>query len=745
MASLFSFRGEVEWDSRRGDVIFTYIPGYQLVASDIERNLVDSLSDGKISPDWLVYVAPIKEKEQLSKMLESPLLSERFENLKRCQWVGLALFEKTGIFSEVLWVKCNDPTFGKPNPDIILTSVRNAGLGCLASRDGVITQAPPGAYFRNPSQSPRSYFIRAALLCRNSVEASFIAFTLLPLVAKARELYCSAPNIIWVDTVSIAYIAYALSELGGRLEAFASPPEIRSYSSYKGLADTTPNSGEYPLFIISASTSGKMAKDLESCSGGRIKLDTVGTILGVFDAEFPQLLYSIPESQRGRKVESVDTLREILVSGEDFLFNPGEPIAVVLKRLQLPKNFSESFEKIQGAGLIHYFKRFSGYKAPKAFLIDGSALAVEPAFREWLVRKAIGTLPASVRRIVYQDDEGSKQMAQLVRDAIAPFRGEYAPEVLSIEDIEQRSPEPDETVAVMAAVAGSGMALMRITKALRRYQPNGSRFFLIGAVLARSYAQLEHFKSNLRLADKNLTFAIETWCEYAPAASAIHEYKKREMDFLINISESMEDHNLADFAKTRLEALQAEGVVHKGVPKGEPFISLSGRADAFNLSKGFALWKDFDDAKCHIDVLFTVTCWLQNARECPALPNSERLDGGGFQQAIIAPDCFLRFTDPVIQASILRCAHDSELDYRSSVMASARAAEIISKFIRLREESVVEFLMALALNRMRLRQQDHIRVIEEAKQLALTCKCLLIQPLISKYENDFEFFSCKPE
>jgi hypothetical protein len=461
----------------------------------------------------------------------------------------------------------------------------------------------------------------------------------------------------------------------------------------------------------------------------------VSTILGVFDAEFPQLLYSIPETQRGRDIGSVDTLREILVSGEDFLFNPGEPIAVVLKRLQLPKTFAESFAKIQGTGLIHYFRRFSGSKAPKAFLIDGGALAAEPAFKEWLTRKAIGTLPASVRRIVYQDDEGSKQMAQIVRDAIAPFHGDNGPEVVSVEDIEQRSPQPNETVAVMAAVAGSGMALMRITKALRRYQPDGSRFFLIGAVLARSYAQLDHFKSNLRLADKNLTYAIETWCEYAPAASAVHEYKKRETDFLVKAVGTLEDQSVVDFARGRLDTLQAEGVVHRGASKSDPFISLSGRDEAFNIGKGFALWKDFENANCPIDVLFTVACWLQNARECRALPNAERLDGGGFQQAIVAPDCFLRFTDPVIQAAILRCAHDSELDYRSSVTARARAAEIISKFIRLREESVVEFLMALALSRMRLREQDRKRIIEEAKQL-VPSECPLVGPLLARYEND---------
>lgn len=733
MARLFSFRGEIEWDGQRGDAAFTYVPGFDIVASDLERDMVNLLNDGVISPDWFVYVTPVTEHESVLGLLKSELLSERFGNLKRCKGVALALFDNTGTFSEIVWIKSTDGGFVPPGLDQILFSVRSAGLAFLTEREGVITQAPPGAYFRNPSQCPRSYFIRATLLCRNGAEASFVAFGLLPLVAKAKTIYGKCPNIIWVDTISIAYIAYALSELGKRLCGFSSYPDIRSFSSYKGLRNTSPNIGDYPIFLISASTSGSMAKDLVSHSQNRIKPETISTILGAFDAPFPQLLYAIPESQRGRNIESVDTLREILVSGEDFLFNPGEPIAVVLKRLQLPKGFSKSFQKIQGKGLVHYFKRFSASKQPKAFFIEGSALAADDEFKHWLVSKARGALPATVRRIVYQNDEGSRLMAQIVQDAIAPFHRDNAPEILSIESIEEREAQSDETVAIVAAVVGSGMELMRIAKALRRYQPEGSRFFLIGAVLARSYMQLEQFKSNLRLANETLTYAVETWCEYAPAANAVHEYKSREADLFGAIAHVPEETLLGNFAVERLEILGSQGVVYKDAPKGEPFISLSHADSAFDVGKGFALWKEFKNNRCPIDVLFTVACWLQNARECRSLPNTERLDGGGFQQAIIAPDCFLRFTDSIIQASILRCAHDSELDYRSSLTVSARAAEIVSKFIRLHEESATEFLMALVLKRMRLRKSDKDRIVREAKIFSSIEHPLVVE-LAKRYE-----------
>jgi hypothetical protein len=148
-----------------------------------------------------------------------------------------------------------------------------------------------------------------------------------------------------------------------------------------------------------------------------------------------------------------------------------------------------------------------------------------------------------------------------------------------------------------------------------------------------------------------------------------------------------------------------------------PFLSLSVAEAAFDVGKGFALWSPkFTNKRCPADVLFTVACWLQYARESAALPPQDRLDDGGFQQTVIAPDSFLRFTDPVIQASILRAARDGELDYRAATAVSARAGEILSKFISLKEDSVLEFLMALAFHRMKLCDPDIHRIVDVATQ-----------------------------
>jgi hypothetical protein len=723
VARPFTFRGEVNSKSRRVEAVFVYVPICKINSSDIERALTSAIADGGVSPDLLVFVTPETQRTEVKNSLCSEILQERFNNLKRCQGIVLAVFDGSGEFCSTDWLK-KACSFEEPESKSILRDTRNAGFSYLSTRDGVVTQAPPGAYFSNPPQGRRSYFIRAALMCRSSVEASFISFALLPLVVEAKKIYADVPNIIWVDTVSIAYIGYALADLAENLKIFAIKPEIRSFSSYGGLARTSPSSGEYPIFIVSASSSGGLANQLVAESGNRIDERTISTIIGTFDGEYPRLLYSLPLERRGPPLESVDTLREIRVSGEDFLFNPGDPKAIELKRAQLPDGFADSFRRIQGKGLIHHFKCFSANKLPKAFLLDGNALVNDCQFQEWVRKKSEGSLPASVKRIIYQPDEASKRMAQFVQNAIAPFYGNNPPVTTSVDELERLSPSHDENVAVIAAVAGTGMELMRITRALRTYQPNGSRIFLTGAIIARSYSQLAQFTSNLRLSRDGLTYAIHTWSEYAPATDAIRQYLERETEFLKRVIESNDisqpiDESAISFARQRLEMIEAQGIIHEGVPPTQPFVGLSGKNDAaFDIGDGFALWKGgVTNNRCPIDILFTVACWLQNAREQKSLPHEDRLDGGGFQQTVIAPDCFTRFTDAVIQAAILRCARDSELDYRASPALSARATDIVAKLIRLKEESVFEFLLSLALRRMRLKEKDLARVINAAQDL----------------------------
>jgi dimeric dUTPase (all-alpha-NTP-PPase superfamily) len=714
MNSAYVFYAEVRSNSATLEAVVIFTSA-QVSSSVIDSALTEALQSGRITPDLVLFIAPETHTCTLVKALEEPTLAERFNRLRRAKGVVVCGFTGEGTVPDPRWIR--PPT---ANLDLaqIVTNAREAGLRHLAARDGVVTLAPPGAYFRNPSQAPRSYFIRAGLMCRNSVESAFVAYSLLPVVKNATAFYNAAPNIIWVDTVGIAHIAYALSALGERLHAFENAPEVRSFSSYGGHKDIAPGTDDRPIVLISASTSGALAREVVAFNKG-VPATAVTTILGSFDCAYPELICLLSADQYGPVIQSTATLREIQVAGEDFLFRPGEPLAVELRRTQLPRDFRRDFRRLQGKRLIHCFKRVSADRRPKPLIFDANSLVNDDDFQLWLKAKAIGSLPSSIARLVYQQDEPSRRMAELVRDALAPFLQDRTPEITSVEELEQLPPQPTATVAVIAAVAGSGMELMRATKALRTYQPQGARHFIIGVLFARTYAQLTQLQSNLSMSADPLTYAVTKWCEFAASPDALSQFRQREMNWLRDCAVSIRNDDAAadleKFARDRLTKISAEGLIRRDHDNiDDQFVSLSDTPSALDLSDGFALWEGTYRPRCLSDVLFTVACWLQNARENKLLKPTERLDEGGFQQSVIAPDCFLRFTDPVLQCALLRVARDSELDYRSSLPLSARASEILRKFFSLKEEASVEFVMALAFGRMRLRTEDLEQVSDAA-------------------------------
>lgn len=723
MDKFIRFWGTLRLRGKIFESIFFYIDDTPAPHS-LDQSITLATRENRIGPDFLLFIVNETKKVTLLAALTDEILSERFQLLHRCKFIAVLSFNKDSELA-IHWIIGNEPYDSSDLLEIFRFARSNCFKFLCDSRHGVVTTAPPGTYFSNPSGRKQSYFLRAGPLCRNSTEASFIAFCLLPLVAKARRVYNNSPNLIWVDTVGIAYLAYALAKLGKDLNAFDTYPEVRSFSSYSGYKALSPKSGEYPIFLISASTSGNLAALIEKENFGKIDPNVISTILGSYPCEFPQLIFPLPDNLKSPSLSAHETLREIKVSGEDFLFKPGAPIAVDLKKPQLPKDFPEKFRLIQGKELIHCFKKVDGMRSAKAFCIDSDRLIDIDEFRQWTAEQARGRLPASVKRIVYQNDPASRQMALIVQETLLSFS--ISTEISSIPEVESMTPQINETVAVVAGVVGSGMELMRATKALRIYQPNGSRYFILGILLGRTYRQLQQLKSNLGKTEGGRTFSVQSWCEFSPTNEALAHFRDREIAWL---KETKETDELSLACSKRLETISTDGVIKPGAEAPCTLFSLSTKAEAFAISDGFALWKHPYKKLCSSDVLFTVACWLQHAREDLLLKSSDRLDDGGFGQTIISPDCFVRFTDAVIQSAIIRCARDSELDYRSSPEYSARAAAIVSKLFELQEESSLEFLLAIAFNRMRLQAADRDLVIRSAENLRETN--VLIPNLIEK-------------
>lgn len=720
----FAFRAVVQSNSKRLETFFLLAPDAFVREQELDFAITRLLADGGISPDIFVCVYFEPDEVHALKMLAQPALKVRLESTKRCKAILAIRISSDGSFKNVQSV------LGAPfeslgiSPEALFESYRHGGMSLLAQRDGVVVNAAPGSYFLKPSGNRQTYFIRAALLCRTSLEATYVASLLLSALSVAKRGYGDrSPNLILVDTVGIAFMAYALVDVGVRVGFFDSRPEIRSFGSYGGVDRISPGIAQLPFFLISASTSGQLAKQIQDNPSRPNIANAITTILGAFDGEFPSLVYRLTSAElpiEAQGKEFFDTLSEIRVHGEDFLFSPGAPRAVDLKRPHLPREFGKQFGLIQGKSLVKYFKKTRQGKPEKPFLIFDKGLVEDDGFKAWLFDQAKLRFPIAVRRIIYQDDTASKLMGEILISQLSELWKGKSPVLTSIGELEDLDPNISEPIVVVAAVAGSGMELMRICRELRRYQPEGGRYFLIGALVARSYRQLLQVRSNLQQSKKPNHYAIAAWCEFCPARTPLEQMHARELKMWTEVLAASDEVELADevssFAKSRKLQLEDIGIPRSEIVQANPFISTDLTHEIWNIGKSFALWDHkFTENNCPVDVLFTVACWLQNARESGELKLVDRLHDGGFQHVVIAPDCFLRFTDPVIQASIFRSGHDSEFNYVTSDELSARATEIIVKFIELDEGAKCEFLFALSEGRMRLKKNHLQQVLQSAE------------------------------
>ncbi|WVM92150.1 hypothetical protein ULG90_20975 [Halopseudomonas pachastrellae] len=109
---------------------------------------------------------------------------------------------------------------------------------------------------------------------------------------------------------------------------------------------------------------------------------------------------------------------------------------------------------------------------------------------------------------------------------------------------------------------------------------------------------------------------------------------------------------------------------------------LSPRGNKLCLSEGFLFFGDKTDIAKHYAkvepsmVYLTISAVLQSARDTEttrdALPKRLRI-------VVLAPECFLRFNDAILQACMLRACHPAELDYSSSPELSKVMKELLVK------------------------------------------------------------------
>ncbi|MFC7298082.1 hypothetical protein [Herminiimonas aquatilis] len=675
---------------------------------------IEACAGAVLAPDGIAIVCVENEVQLLANALNNePGLIQAANRLKK----RIALYICSVDAAGELRIKASIRNSEKTDKSLLHSATNrifDAGLSKLFSAHHVLVTAPSGFAFVKPSGERSTRFLRAEDALTEIENVHFLSFALLRKLKKRDDALKNPIDVICIDTMAIAAVAYALSDLYCTL--LNKPrPRVVSFHSHEGLKDF-----DFPLYgtslcIISASSSLRLErlwKERSYCH------QTETLTLLTFDSatDSKGALFSLKDDRSSTRVN--EGLRDIRIAGERFAPEDLKPKKILLKKIaHASKNASllanhcadRRFLAMQG-------KNAGSHSKVRPLFIYGDGLVNLPAFSNYLRRIICQKVPASVGAIVHQDDTFSAVVANKCAEILGPFLQSGNPlRVINHSQLDSLS-EPldkDNALLVVAAVVGRGSKLLSISRDLRTLH-TGAKTYLIGAQIAESDQQITSLKSNLGYSAEGSVINVETFASVAIGESLSMSYK-REHEALSQLPLAEIQNELA----IRVEHLlgTTTGIQNNALlPTGASLV------DELFLRPDFAYWDSGYEAGVHCtpSVLMTVAAILQQARESKLLGHENRLGTDAFQQVVLDPENFARYNDGVIQGALLRAALPGELDYSSEREASRYMADFMSKvFIQHEQpqgEAALEFALAWYTGVLKLAKEHADEMVANVSQ-----------------------------
>lgn len=223
-------------------------------------DLADCLKDGlrrTLFPDAVVIVCVPEETELILEVLKkNPDAQQALARASSKVCVAICAIDKSGVLTSPKYVR--NPRQSLPLIESKLQgNIYEEGLKALFSVKNVLVEAPAGFTFVKPSQDRSTFFLRAEEALFETDRVNFLAYALLERIAKREESAKGPIEIIFIDTMAIASLAYILRELYAELFGHP-PPRVVSFHSYGGIEDVPRPRAGTSLCLISASSSMNM-------------------------------------------------------------------------------------------------------------------------------------------------------------------------------------------------------------------------------------------------------------------------------------------------------------------------------------------------------------------------------------------------------------------------------------------------------------------------------------------------------
>ncbi|SDC49475.1 hypothetical protein [Paraburkholderia lycopersici] len=673
-----------------------------------ESHLADAIDNGMktvAAPDVMAIVCTAEEADAIKDgFRQQPMLKQAAERTSTKVCLCICTFEHGGtirLFHQVTNKIAGLKTILKGQT----AAIRAAGLSKLFAAPHVLVNAPPGFTFVKPSQKRSQHFLRAEEALTEVESVQFLAFSLLQRLKERADVCHGHLDVIYIDSMGIASVAYALRDMYCAMYD-APQPRVVSFHSHDGL-----NEIDVPLFgtsfcIISASSSLNLERDWQARTQcHRAEVVTLLTLQGTKGAE--NALFALPQPNGEEEGTTAEHLRDLPIVGERFAPAEMQPKKVLLRGNHKPTDAESFCKAFTATGRLSVQGMSGGSDTVRPIYLDGTNLTATDGFDKYLGETLNQYTPASVAAIIHQHDDASlalaNECAQRLRTVMQ--RASALP-VIGEQDI---SPEGGQFgrysgLLIVAAVIGRGTKLLSISRDLRDLH-EGARTYFVGAQIAETSNQILVLKQNLEYSATKASIQIRRFRQIAGGARLADSFES-ESRLMQNVGSAF-----GESYKIRLSRIRGS----IGGMTGNAFLGLDAYlTEPMKLRRDFAFWSfkyDENNAGNAASVFAMVGAILQNAREDKALKASMSLSTDAFQQVILDPENFTRYNDGVIQAAMLRCAVPGELDYSKETDSSQFMLDLLISIFeqhdRRQGEAAAEFALALFTKKLRLRTEHH--------------------------------------
>lgn len=596
----------------------------------------------------------------------------------------------------------------------------------LFESSGALVHAPAGVHFTKSSGKHSTAFLRASSTLLSTAACGFIA-----MVALAR-LDRLPPRRMFVDTSPLLSVAYAMSAVANARGYWTGTAPVQSFSSYGG-KDKLPLLGVGDIVLISASTSGGLAKELlgkgvreqslltlfflASEEGGGASKGSIACDLTVRAERTFGYLPIKSYAPQGCALCAQGYVKAEL-EGDQFLLDRRSVKRLRLLRTTQHESARKLFEKTARSKVwaVSLYDKPVGRTGIE--LAHDAVLAEGGIFEEDFARLLERYAPTPLDLVVCYGISAAQLQALAARRSVAKLLdGAAFLHRSELESLNLGATKRRNALVVFDVLQDHSQA--RTVNALLRGVCNGGNVAYIAALsvaeTARSAKDLEVF----------LTFGsrgADTFT-YKAAGRLLLPYNTDEAspwDKERALLQRMGTASLSPQLATRLSLLGQAGLASE-----ELFLpALTGQA--LEVSPDFVFLDTIErpEEVSQADIYAIVSNVLACARagesnaDIGSPPARSVLAPSWRQtslfQTLLCPSNFKDFNDAVLRAALLRAATEQEMNYVLDDLLSAEMLDLLIAQVHgwngSAGDSLPEFLLALATGRLRLTRSHTVQL-----------------------------------